>query len=169
MCSTNIQTLQRTREVKMDIEVFGPNWGQPFCDKVARQLKGAICVMSTKLGIGHEPINYEILLGRTINKLDGDCRGWASAQKFGKIWSATIFVAREENFSDMLSTLAHELIHVKQFIKDGLDVDKGMFKGRRWNARKKQDEDVDSPWEREAYGKEVALLEYYLNYVGKNS
>ena len=153
----------------MDIDVTGPNFGRPFCDKVARQIKGAVCVMSTKLGIGHEPINYEILLGRTINKFDNDCRGWASAQKFGNVWSATIFVAREEEFDSMLSTLAHELIHVKQFIKDGLDVEEGMFRGKRWNARKSQHEEFDSPWEREAYGKEVALKEHYLTYLEKNS
>ena len=152
----------------MKIDVHGPNFGKPYSESVADKLKAAITVMSCKLGIAHVPVNYEILLGRTINRLDGDCRGWASATKRKNKWTATVFIAREEKLEDMISTLAHELIHVKQFIKDGLDINTGQFKGKKWAAKKEQDEDYDSPWEREAYGKEEALKEHFLKYLEKH-
>jgi hypothetical protein len=152
----------------MNIDVQGPNFGKPYSESVANKIRGAIAVMTCKLGIAHEPVHYEVLLGRTINKFDNGCRGWAYASKNRGKWTATIFVAREESLEDMLSTVAHELIHIKQFIKDGLDLNINQFKGKRWAARKNQDEDYDSPWEREAYGKEVALKEHFLKYLEKN-
>lgn len=152
----------------MKTQVFGPNFGKPYSESVAQKIEGAIQVMTHKLGIAHLPINFEILLGRTINRYDGDCRGWAHAHKANKKWTATIFVMREKKFDNMLSTLAHELIHIKQFVKDGLDLDTGNFKGKKWAARKNQSVYYDSPWEREAYSNETALLEYYKKYMQKN-
>lgn len=152
----------------MDISVHGPNFGKPYSKSVAETVKGAIAVMSHKLGIAHLPVNYEILLGRTVNRGDGDCRGWAHAHKAKGKWTATVFVMRQENVNNMISTLAHELIHIKQFVKDGLDLETGNFKGKKWAARKNQSIYYDSPWEREAYGNEIALLEYYKKYMKKN-
>lgn len=152
----------------MNIKVYGPNFGKPYSNSVADKLKGAIAVMSYKLGIAHLPINYEILLGRTVNKHDNECRGWAHAHRARNKWTATVFVMREKNIDKMISTLAHELIHIKQFVKDGLDLETGHFKGRKWAARKDQSIYYDSPWEREAYGNEVALLEYYNRYMKRN-
>lgn len=152
----------------MNITVTGPKFGAPYSKSVAQIIEGAISVMCCKLGIAHEPIEFEILLGRTAEKYDGDARGWAHAHRAKNKWIATIFVMREHDITQMISTLAHELIHIKQFVKDGLDLNTLNFKGKKWKAKKNQDVCYDSPWEREAYSKELILLDHYLKYIAKN-
>lgn len=152
----------------MKVTVTGPNFGAPYSKSIVKTITGAITVMSHKLGIAHEDIDFEIMVGRTVDRHDEGCRGWAHAHRDRQKWIATIFVMREKSVSAMLSTLAHELIHIKQFIKDGLDLNTSNFKGKKWAARKDQSIYYDSPWEKEAYSKELSLLGYYEKYMQKN-
>jgi len=65
------------------------------------------------------------------------------------------------DISTLIRTLAHELVHVKQFARGELvEHNNGMFewKGRKCH-RKKYD---DYPWEKEAWDKEVKLTEGIL-------
>jgi len=69
---------------------------------------------------------------------------------------------------DMLQILAHEMVHVKQYAKNELSKQMRMTRrgigigskwhGEWWNAKAKEDEYWDSPWEIEAYGREVGLI-----------
>jgi RNAse (barnase) inhibitor barstar len=71
---------------------------------------------------------------------------------------------------DLLRTLAHEMIHVRQYAKNELGsyrdvvVTRGTklktatkWKGEWWTPKRDQDEYFDSPWEIEAYGVEPGL------------
>ena len=71
---------------------------------------------------------------------------------------------------DIIRTLAHEMIHVKQYAKNELGsyrdmvVTRGLrlktatkWKGEWWSPKRGQDEYFDSPWEIEAYGIEPGL------------
>ena len=69
---------------------------------------------------------------------------------------------------DIISTLAHEMVHVKQFARNELgqlweiDTPKGTlckarWKGRNWTPSMREDNYYDAPWEIEAYGREIGL------------
>jgi|TARA_B110000967_G_C18611042_1_gene423990 hypothetical protein len=156
----------------MSIFVAGPSGGKPYDKDVALKIESAIAIMSAKLGIAHVPMEFDITMGRTVNKTDGDCQGWCWAKQYkkSKPWEVSIFIWRKKRFRDMIKTLAHEMIHVKQFVKDGLDLSsEPTFKGKKFVAKKSQDEYWDAPWEKEAYSKQDALAEYYFNYLKKNA
>lgn len=152
----------------MIINVTGPNGGRPYNNQVADKIRGAVAIMAVKLGIGHLPITYEVKLGNIPDKLSDDSRGLAIVDKRYNRYEAEIFVMREGKISDMISTLAHEMVHVKQFVKDGLDVAAAMYKGKQWTVSEGKDHYRDSPWEIEAHDKEITLTNHYLRYVEIN-
>lgn len=76
---------------------------------------------------------------------------------------------------DMIKTLAHEMVHVKQHAKNELQsgimvATRGGLKmtsrwmGEIWKPKRKECPYYDSPWEVEAYGKEVGLFQRYINH-----
>jgi len=75
---------------------------------------------------------------------------------------------KSQKIDAMIKTLAHEMVHVKQHAKNELQTGhavaaRGGFKiyskwmGEIWKPRGKEDHYFDSPWEIEAYGREVGL------------
>ena len=76
---------------------------------------------------------------------------------------------------DMVQTLAHEMVHLKQFAKNELKMGQpvasrgGMssvtlWNGKPWVAKKNEDVYYDSPWEIAAYGMEVGLYHKWKKY-----
>jgi len=78
---------------------------------------------------------------------------------------------------DILKTLAHEMVHLKQYAKNELShsyrpnfLTKSSikfdleitWKGKIWKPKKKEHEYWDSPWELEAYAREPGLYHRYL-------
>lgn len=89
----------------------------------------------------------------------------------------TIHLRGIEKDDDIIKTLAHEMVHVKQYAKNELHSGimvpaKGGLKmhskwmGKVWKAKRKEDSYYDSPWEIEAYGREVGL---YARWIERNS
>ncbi len=80
---------------------------------------------------------------------------------------------KKQKMSEMIKTLAHEMVHVKQHAKNEL---KGgimiptrgglkmtsKWKGEVWKPGPREHHYFDSPWEVEAYGKEVGLHQRYV-------
>jgi len=153
--------------------ITGPQGGVLNDTKLSSVMHDATKFYANELGINKDYINYFISVGRTVNKPDEDARGWATVSsrkrpnKNSKKWNAFIFVMRQHSLRGMLSTLAHEMIHIKQFVKEGLDVEASEFKGKTWKARKHQIKDFDSPWEREAYSNEAKLAAKFLKHNKK--
>ena len=69
---------------------------------------------------------------------------------------------------DIITILAHEMVHVKQYAKNELDCLQSIsFRGKVtyqeiwlgeiWKPKRKQDEYFDSPWEQQAFGMQVGL------------
>ena len=80
----------------------------------------------------------------------------------------TISLKRQE-IDEMIKTLGHEMVHVKQHAKNELQggimvAARGglkmasRWKGEIWKPKARQDAYYDSPWEIEAYGMEVGLF-----------
>jgi hypothetical protein len=82
---------------------------------------------------------------------------------------------RKQALPEMLKTLAHEMVHVKQHALNefrgspaGLIPARGqkkyaaMWRGQLWVPKGREDPYFDSPWEIEAYGREVGLYHRYV-------
>lgn len=69
----------------------------------------------------------------------------------------------------LLITLAHEMVHVKQYAKGEL---KYLYKGGldKWQGKiiARKTHYFDKPWEIEAFGRELGLYERYIEYKKKN-
>lgn len=81
---------------------------------------------------------------------------------------------KNQDIKEMIKTLGHEMVHVKQHAKNELQSGivvpaRGGFKmhsrwmGQIWKPSAREDAYYDSPWEIEAYGREVGLLAKWLN------
>ena len=75
---------------------------------------------------------------------------------------------RRQELDEMIKVLGHEMVHVKQHAKNELQsgvmvAARGGLKmtsrwmGQLWKPKGKEDHYFDSPWEIEAYGREVGL------------
>lgn len=112
-----------------------------------------------------------------VNKLDvmGECvdeDGTRNPRWF------TINLRNKKTDDDMVKTLAHEMVHVKQHAKNELSsghmtATKGglsmhsKWKGEIWKPKGKENGYWDAPWEIEAYGREVGLYQRWLVHKGK--
>ena len=61
---------------------------------------------------------------------------------------------------DVLSTVFHEMTHIKQFFYGELDLDRFI---PRWKGKKCEADYKDQPWEQEAHEMEVVLLKEFLD------
>jgi len=83
--------------------------------------------------------NREITI-RFKNVMDDDAWGYC----IGDFWDAEIQINRTIPFEDQMQTLAHEMVHAKQFLRKELD-------GNSWKKRNYDHiEYEDQPWEKEA-------------------
>ena len=152
----------------MKIEVVPGVWSSPLDESVAEDIVGAMIIMAVRLGIAHIPCDYRVILSSQKNETWDGARGMSIAHCDKKRCDATIYIMREDEIINMISTVGHELVHVKQFITEGLDIDKSLYQGNTWQINEGEDIDIDSPWEREAYEMEPVLLDYYLQYLERN-
>lgn len=142
----------------MQINVTG------FTEEQAAELEAAALFFSKALGLGR--IGYQLDIERN-KKLDneGECADEDGVKN--PRWF-TITLRGKRGDDPLTRTLAHEMVHVKQYIRNELGkemtVSKGKgfsiatkWKGEYWTPAQHEDEYFDSPWEIEAYGREVGL------------
>lgn len=67
----------------------------------------------------------------------------------------TIQIQKYKSKRYMLMTLAHEMVHLKQYVLGELDENMNAWKGRRVSSKMSY---WDSPWEIEAHGREAGLF-----------
>ena len=81
------------------------------------------------------------------------------------------------DINDMIKTLGHEMVHVKQHAKNELQTGHAVaargglkiyskWMGEIWKPKGKEDAYFDAPWEIEAYGREVGLFAKWVQYKG---
>ena len=89
----------------------------------------------------------------------------------------TIGLKALSDVDEMIKTLGHEMVHVKQHAKNELQSGvmvptRGGLKmaskwmGKVWKPTGKEDHYYDAPWEIEAYGREVGLYAKWIQYKG---
>lgn len=88
-----------------------------------------------------------------------------------------IVIQASLDIDEMLATLAHEMVHLKQHVRNEISfkkvrVQRGrgkavmtevrLWKGEEWKPAKNEDAYFDAPWEIEAYGREGGLVHRYI-------
>jgi hypothetical protein len=84
---------------------------------------------------------------------------------------------KSQDIKNMIKTLGHEMVHVKQHAKNELQTGHAVaarggikiyskWMGEIWKPKGKEDAYFDAPWEIEAYGREVGL---YAKWVANNA
>lgn len=91
------------------------------------------------------------------NKLDGDAAGYAHVESTGHVVIEIAKTCQGEKYSqeEMLITLAHELVHAKQYLTGTLSRDTNRWKGKIYHGYE------NTPWEKEAYKLESILYNKY--------
>lgn len=129
-------------------------------DFFARQLMHGRMVNNLMIDI--EKVRRLDVMGECVNEDDTRNPRWF-----------TINLRDASGDDDVVKTLAHEMVHVKQYAKNEMKtqmrVTRGggfqratVWQGEVWNPKSKEDEYWDCPWEIEAYGREVGLYHKWV-------
>lgn len=80
---------------------------------------------------------------------------------------------KQQPIEEMIRTLGHEMVHVKQYAKNELSKQLRLARGgirigskwhgEFWDPKSKEDGYWDAPWEIEAYGREVGLYHKWFH------
>jgi len=135
----------------MDINITGRINAQ-----TKRQFKEAVMYYVGRLMTSQmlKNITIDVSIRKNVeNNDEGFCEvvGWNSLSKPRDF---KVVIKKDESVRKMLMTLAHEIVHVKQYAVGELSENHASWRGKRIN------EDVDyweSPWEIEAFGRERGL------------
>lgn len=108
-------------------------------------------------------ISLEIVIKNKIEDLGTCCityyNDWYKAREF------EIQLRKKKSLKNLLLTLAHEIVHVKQFAKGELNCDNTKWKGEKIDTEKVSY--FDLPWEVEASSYEYILYSLYQEYRKK--
>lgn len=84
----------------------------------------------------------------------------------------TIDLRSKDGDDDIFKSLAHEMVHLKQYatkelsdivvVENDVVADTAFWHGEVYKFKPKEDPYFDSPWEIEAYGREVGLYRRWL-------
>ena len=112
--------------------------------------------LAKELGIGR--MWSKVIFIRFKTKLDNESQGlcWGCKNE----GYAEINIARTSNgdvipYEMLMQTLAHEMVHAKQYIRGELNGYNQSWKGRKPRNYKYE----NAPWEKEAYGREEELYQ----------
>jgi len=94
---------------------------------------------------------------------------WVDNPRQPRKFKVVIFVESKPSLRYIISSLAHEMVHVKQYVKNELvdlvstNYNVSMYKNKKYNLNKTPY--FDQPWEIEAYGRTPGLLLEYFERV----
>ena len=125
--------------------------GGDFGAKIEKKLEKVfeLCVLELNLsrfrGVVHArmPRKKGLLEGRFHGLCEFEGKHEIGERKF---WWSTIDLANTHNQKELVATLCHEMVHVKQFARHELSICGNRWKSRNWPGTEYWDE----PWEKEA-------------------
>jgi hypothetical protein len=140
----------------MDISFIG------ITGKKAQRLKDA-SVFYAELLMDKRIVNNLDLEIKVLDDYEflGHCLPEDDAKK-----SRYFMITLQKDNKEMLRTLAHEMVHLKQYATGELSIDDDAiyWYGETWKPKGKQHKYFDSPWELEAYGRDFGLYYRWLEY-----
>lgn len=128
---------------------------------------------------------YQLMHSRMVDNLELDiefytkldCQGLCINEddtKRSRFFTIQLRNSKEDTECDIIQTLAHEMVHVKQYAKNehvkrfattknGIKIE-SVWLGKSWRRKQNENEWYDAPWEVEAYGREVGLMARWNKY-----
>lgn len=103
--------------------------------------------------------NIKVSIVVSSNMREHGMCGVADYNSSNKPRSFDIEVRKKKSIKSMVQTLAHEMVHVKQFATNEMNEMDSTWKGKRVNLRKLTY--IELPWEAEAFEREHELLSKY--------
>lgn len=108
---------------------------------------------------------------KSVINYEDDCAyvEWMDNNRQPRKFVISIHIPPKVTLRYIISTLAHEMVHVKQFVKNELidlpstDYNVSVFKNKKYNLNRVGY--YDQPWEIEAYGRERGLTREYFEKV----
>lgn len=94
---------------------------------------------------------------------------WQDNPRFPRKFIMNVNIERGTTLERFITCVAHEMVHVKQYIKNELidlastDFELSVYKNKRYRASMPY---WDQPWEIEAYGRERGLMISYFESIG---
>ena len=147
-----------------------------FSKAKTKEIEKAVCFFAHQLMHGKTVKNLMIDIEK-IRRLDvlGECVNEDDTRN--SCWF-TINLRDASDDEDVIKTLAHEMVHVKQYAKNEMKtqmrVSRGegiqrvnVWHGDVWHPNSKEDCYWDCPWEIEAYGREVGLYHKWVQQCEK--
>lgn len=120
----------------------------------------------------NKQINIKLkLVKKPVINYEDDCANveWMDNNRQPRKFVMNIFIPPKVSLRYIISALAHEMVHVKQFVKNELidlpstDFNVSVYKNKKYNINKVSY--YDQPWEIEAYGRERGLTREYFEKV----
>lgn len=140
-----------------------------------KELKHAsLFMMAHLLGeVEHKKVRLTIESRRNMRNRRGERLTGRTYPNNKDKWRFKIAIDKLFSRKKQLLTLAHELVHVKQFIRCelGETLKKDGIEFTRWHGEyvtQDEDEYDEWPWEIEARGREYGLYRKWENYLRKN-
>ena len=97
-------------------------------------------------------------------KLKGETEVESDTSQKGRYKEYIVTIKKDKDFAEILQTIAHELVHVKQYAEGtlnfGKDLNHSIWKGKVYDEKKISYWEL--PWEIEAYGMERCLYELWF-------
>jgi hypothetical protein len=92
-----------------------------------------------------------------VIKLEQDCNGMGYTVPLDVLDSYVVIIKPSLSIKDIGLTLAHEMVHVRQFAKGILKVKNGVnyWKGKKFTKRIKY---LDQPWEQDAFARQEIVF-----------
>lgn len=116
-------------------------------------------------------VKLKIIRKRNL-EYDDECAHveWMDNNRQPRKFVIHIYTPNKISLKYIISTLAHEMVHVKQFVKNELidlpstGYNVSVFKNKKYNLNRVAY--YDQPWEIEAFGRERGLMREYFEKVG---
>ena len=148
----------------MHIEVIGHR-SKHFKDIIARAVEYYCTLLMSKRMC--QSIEVYIILKK---KLENNFSGYCSyIDHHSGVRTFEIEVAKGQSVRDTLSTIAHEVVHLKQFAKGELKDSINAGNISVWNGQKINEDKIDYwdlPFEIEAYGRERGMMTRFVQKEG---
>lgn len=127
----------------------------------------AFCIDFMKINRFNAIVN--IIVPKRKGYLKGGVGGYCSVDRVelghhGKVWEVTIELANVGR-GEMFSTLCHEMVHAKQYLRKELSVDGDKWKGKTFKVSPRDVFALKSPWEKEAYSMERKMFDKLIKHV----
>ena len=105
-------------------------------------------------------LEVDIVQIKNLEKIDGDLASCIDTENLNTF---EIRIDKDMSLRKKLLSVAHEMVHVKQFTRKELEhtssVNRQLWRGKKYNTKNRY---YDLPWEIEAYGRELGLFNTWI-------